>query len=143
MKILHLDSGREMRGGQWQVLRLHQALIESGHQSWLLARAGGPLLAIAAQRGLPCEPLTPLGVLNWSGNFDLVHAHDARTHTLGALFARVPLVVSRRVAFPIRSRWKYRHAARYAAVSQFVKRVLMHRTMKPRRESSVQAGWRK
>ena len=24
MKILHLDSGREMRGGQWQVLRLHR-----------------------------------------------------------------------------------------------------------------------
>jgi glycosyltransferase involved in cell wall biosynthesis len=29
------------------------------------------------------------------------------------------------VAFPIRSRWKYRHASRYAAVSQFVKGVLM------------------
>jgi hypothetical protein len=38
---------------------------------------------------------------------------------------RSPLVVSRRVAFPIRSRWKYRHASRYAAVSQFVKKVML------------------
>jgi hypothetical protein len=56
---------------------------------------------------------------------DLVHAHDARAHTLAAALASAPLVVSRRVAFPIRSRWKYAHASRYAAVSQFVKRVMM------------------
>jgi len=31
VRILHLDSGREMRGGQWQVLRLHQGLtVRSG-----------------------------------------------------------------------------------------------------------------
>ena len=66
-----------------------------------------------------------------SRGFDLVHAHDARTHTLGALgglFASVPLVVSRRVAFPVRksaaSRWKYSRAALYLAVSQFVARQL-------------------
>lgn len=28
MRILHLDSGREMRGGQWQALRLHRGLIQ-------------------------------------------------------------------------------------------------------------------
>jgi len=55
---------------------------------------------------------------------DVVHAHDARTHTMAALLGAAPLVVSRRVAFPIRSRWKYRRATRYAAVSDFVKRVM-------------------
>ena len=38
MKVLHLDSGREMRGGQWQVLRLHEALLAAGHES-LCSRA--------------------------------------------------------------------------------------------------------
>jgi hypothetical protein len=125
MKILHLDSGREMRGGQWQVLRLHQALLEAGHESFLLSRAGSRLLAIAVRRGLPCEPLTPRFR---SRNYDLVHAHDSRTHTLAALFARVPVVVSRRVAFPVHrspaSRWKYGKASRYLAVSRYVAGIL-------------------
>jgi glycosyltransferase involved in cell wall biosynthesis len=128
MRILHLDSGREMRGGQWQVLRLHRGLLKRGHGSLLLARADSPLMAAARREDLDCEPLRPLRIAHQSRSFDLVHAHDARTHTLGALFARVPLVVSRRVAFPVRqsaaSRWKYRRAALYLAVSQFVARQL-------------------
>jgi hypothetical protein len=36
----------------------------------------------------------------------------------------MPLLVSRRVAFPLRSRWKYSRAGHYAAVSEFVKSVL-------------------
>ena len=31
MRILHLDSGREMRGGQWQVLSPQQGLIDDGY----------------------------------------------------------------------------------------------------------------
>jgi hypothetical protein len=57
--------------------------------------------------------------------FDLVHAHDARSHTMGALFARAPLVVSRRVAFPVKSRWKYGRARLFLAVSRHVAGQLM------------------
>jgi hypothetical protein len=56
---------------------------------------------------------------------DLIHAHDARSHTLGAIAGGAPLVVARRVAFPVGSRWKYGRAKHYLAVSEFVKRVLM------------------
>jgi glycosyltransferase involved in cell wall biosynthesis len=60
----------------------------------------------------------------WSRWADIAHVHDARSHTLAALACRCPLIVSRRVAFPVRqsppSRWKYRRAARYIAVSQYV-----------------------
>jgi len=115
MKILHLDSGREMRGGQWQVLRLHRGLLEAGHESMLMARGGSPLMLAAKSAGLPCIPLRPF----W-GSFDLVHAHDARSHTIGAIMSRCPLIVSRRVAFPVRTRWKYRRPALFLAVSQFV-----------------------
>jgi hypothetical protein len=127
MKILHLDSGREMRGGQWQALRLHRGLIERGHQSLLLAREGSPLTTAARGAGLPCDILR---VGRLPRGFDLIHAHDARSHTLGALFARVPLIVSRRVAFPVRdsplSRWKYRRARLFLAVSRHVA-VQLHR----------------
>jgi hypothetical protein len=124
MKVLHLDSGREMRGGQWQVLRLHQALLAAGHQSLLLAREGAPLLKMAGE----CEALRPARLRQISGDFDLVHAHDARSHTLAALISKAPFVVSRRVAFPVKtsamSRWKYGRARRYLAVSRHVARIL-------------------
>jgi hypothetical protein len=55
---------------------------------------------------------------------DLVHAHDARAHTLAVIAGRKPLIVSRRVAFPIKhsflSRRKYEKASMYIAVSRFV-----------------------
>ena len=124
-RILHLDSGREMRGGQWQALRLIDGLRRQGADCTLLAPGGAPLFCKAREMALDVRPLGLWAVARLSRQSDLVHAHDARTHTLAALLAGAPLVVSRRVAFPLRSRWKYRHASRYAAVSQFVKRVMI------------------
>ncbi|HLY18188.1 MAG TPA: glycosyltransferase family 4 protein [Bryobacteraceae bacterium] len=125
MRVLHIDSGREMRGGQWQALRLIAGLRAEGVDCTLLCRRGSPLWDKARTGRLDVRPLGLWAVHKLSRQADLVHAHDARSHTLAAVLARAPLVVSRRVAFPIHSRWKYARAERYAAVSQFVKRVLM------------------
>jgi len=137
MKILHLDSGREMRGGQWQVLRLTEGLREhTGIEQRLLCR--GSLL----EQGLG-EPLT-FGALRQQARWaDLIHAHDARTHTWAAMLSK-PLVVSRRVAFPIHrgvmSRLKYRRASRFLAVSQFVAGQLRTAGVDPSRISVVPDG---
>jgi glycosyltransferase involved in cell wall biosynthesis len=125
MRILHLDSGREMRGGQWQVLRLLEGLRRENVDCTLLSARGSPLSDRARAGGFDVRPLGLWGVHRLSRQSDLVHAHDARTHAMAVFLARAPLVVSRRVAFPIRSRWKYRHASHYAAVSQFVKGVML------------------
>src|SRR5687767_14215817 len=114
MRILHLDSGKEMRGGQWQVLSLLKGL---GAGSVLLTPAGGPMMAAAQACGIQVEPLTMLSLGAMARQFDVVHAHDARSHTWAAALAGVPLVVSRRVGFPVGktflSRWKYGRASRY------------------------------
>jgi hypothetical protein len=124
MRILHLDSGREMRGGQWQALRLHAGLLQRGHESFLLARDDSPMLATAQKAKLPCAVLRPLRIAAMSLGYDLVHAHDARSHTMGAVLVSKPLVVSRRVAFPVRdaamSRLKYSRASLFLAVSRHV-----------------------
>jgi hypothetical protein len=135
MKVLHLDSGREMRGGQWQALRLHRGLVEAGHESMLMARDGSPLMRAAEDAGLPCIPIRPF----W-GTFDLVHAHDSRSHTIGAIMARCPLIVSRRVAFPVRTRWKYRRPAMFLAVSRFVALELVKGGVDERRVTLVYDG---
>ncbi|HZL55909.1 MAG TPA: glycosyltransferase family 4 protein [Bryobacteraceae bacterium] len=130
MRILHLDTGRAMRGGQWQSLRLHRGLLACGHDSVLLGHAGDPL------------NLLKLPLL--SRQFDIVHAHDARSHTLAALLSRAPLVVSRRVAFPIRnsavSRWKYRQPVLFIAVSRYVANELRRAGLDERRIVSIHDG---
>jgi hypothetical protein len=117
MRILHLDTGRAMQGGQWQVLYLLRGLRERGHEVALQAR--GELAARAQAEGFPQR---------MSARPDIVHAHDARAHTQAWLKRLHPLVVSRRVAFPIQqgplSRCKYAAAQRYIAISQCVRAQL-------------------
>ena len=125
MRILHLDAGREMRGGQWQVLRLIEGLAAAGVESTLLARQDAPLYTAARRQGWRVQPLGIARALACLRGHSLIHAHDARSHSLGAFLCARPLVVSRRVAFPVGSRWKYGRARRYLAVSQFVKNVLI------------------
>jgi glycosyltransferase involved in cell wall biosynthesis len=137
LRIVHIDSGRQLGGGQWQVLRLLGGLREHGCESILMAQA--PLAELAAKEGFPVEKVSrriPAA--------DLVHAHDARAHTLAAVFSRRPLIVARRVAFPIKqgwlSRWKYRRASHFIAVSQFVARILMDAGIPPCKISIVHDG---
>jgi glycosyltransferase involved in cell wall biosynthesis len=152
MRVLHLDAGKTMRGGQWQALRLIQGLQWGGPpglpacassseniESTLLARMGSPLFDAARDAGLRVEPLGLFRTAILARRHDLVHAHDSRSHTIAALVGGAPLVVSRRVAFAgnvgqalspattAPAKWKYARAARYIAVSEFVKSVLLDR----------------
>jgi len=117
-----------MRGGQWQAFYLLRALQAAGEPAALLAPAGSPLLERARANGIDARPLRIRELWPLARGFDLVHAHDARAHMLCSILKR-PLVVSRRVAFPVKtsaaSRWKYRRAMRYIAVSKFVKGLLL------------------
>jgi hypothetical protein len=124
VRILHVDTGARMRGGQHQVLLLLGLQAEAGHEAVLLARKNAPLFQAASEAGHQVHAAGPAALLRYSGRADLVHAHDARAHTLCAIGSRQRYVVSRRVAFPVSralpSKWKYRSAARYIAVSRFV-----------------------
>jgi len=113
-----------MGGGQWQVLRLLRGLRERGVESVLLSPAKSPLSGQAAREGFAVQPP------GWRfPAADLVHAHDARGHTMAAVISRIPLIVARRVAFPLKrsrlSQWKYERPTHFIAVSRFVADVLM------------------
>lgn len=135
-----------MRGGQWQALRLHRGLVERGYESLLLARDESPLLTAALNAKLPCDVLFPLALGRISREFDAVHVHDARSHSLAALLARSPLVVSRRVAFPVKSsalsRWKYKRPRLFLAVSRHVAEQLMAAGVEESRIAVVYDGVR-
>ncbi|MSV29237.1 MAG: glycosyltransferase [Bryobacterales bacterium] len=139
MHILHLDTGREMSGGQWQALRLMERTGGT-----LLARGGSPLMEEAHRRGVEAFPLTIPRLVRLVRETQIVHAHDARSHTMAALAFPAKLVVSRRVAFPIRmnpaSRWKYASATHYIAVSEHVKGMLLQARIPARKITVVGDG---
>lgn len=118
-----------MRGGQWQALYLIERLTDAV----LLARPGSPFFEEAGRRKLDVRALTFRALTGAAKQADLVHVHDARSHTWAAIAGVVggatPLVVSRRVAFPLKrgffTRWKYARAALYIAVSNYVAARLM------------------
>lgn len=119
MRILHVDTGASLRGGQLQLLKLLAGLKKRGHSQTLLAR--GVIL-----NHWPGEPARFISLARAARGADIVHAHDARGHTLAAAACwDVPIVVSRRVSFPVKpgllSRWKYGRAAHYIAVSEHVR----------------------
>ena len=124
MRVLHIDLGKQFRGGQHQVLLLLKALREAGHESTLLAKADSPIADPAFELGFSVKLASPFALQRFSYQHDVVHVHDAQAHTWAAIVCGRPFVVSRRVAFPVSrsplSRWKYRRPARFLAVSRFV-----------------------
>lgn len=128
MRSLHIDTGAEMRGGQRQVLLLMEGLRNAGHDSILLARESSPLWNAAKTAGFEVHDADTRVLWRESRRADIVHAHDARAHTMAAIACRRKFVVSRRVAFPVRrsvaSIWKYQRPSRFLAVSHFVAREL-------------------
>jgi glycosyltransferase involved in cell wall biosynthesis len=139
LRVVHLDCGRDWRGGQAQVLMLMKGLARRGVTNLMLAPSG-PLLDRARDLGFECERWSPKG--DWdlgamvraaqrlkSMRPDVVHCHDAKSHATGVPAARMAgvkaVVVSRRVAFPVASNplsaLKYRMPVdRYLCVSRAV-----------------------
>lgn len=141
-RVLHVDSGRSWRGGQRQVLLLANGLRDLGFRTLIVAPTGSPLIRRAERAGLPTYRLTLRGewdirsarelravAREW--NAGIVHAHDARAHSIARIAllgkGKTRLVVTRRVAFPPKQvRLKYRYGIdAFIAISEAVKSVMV------------------
>jgi glycosyltransferase involved in cell wall biosynthesis len=152
---VQLNTNTEWGGGEYQVLNLLDGLQRRGVPVRLLAHPDGVLLRRAQGKGLNAEAL-PEGcsrcalrrILDACGA-TLLHAHDSGALSLAAGVRRncgIPVVVSRRVASPLRrnlwSRWKCgRHnVTAFLAISETVKRVLVRSGVDPDRIEVVPSG---
>jgi glycosyltransferase involved in cell wall biosynthesis len=124
MRVLHVDTATEHRGGQRQLAYLLAGRPDdawAGVADGLLAAQVGPP-AVALRPGGDPRNVLPLRAAAAAG-FDLVAAHTPHAHGL-ALLAGRPLVAHRRVDFPPRHPWKYRTVAATIAVSRAVADIL-------------------
>ena len=156
LRVLHLDSGREWRGGQRQVYLLARGQREHGHEPLVIAAPDSPLIRRLRSAGIAVAAVRMRG--DWdlaaarrvravlrTWNADLVHAHDARAHAiaLAALLGRktLPLIVTRRVPFVPRGRIKYgRRVARFIAISGAVRDALVTGGVEANRIELVYSG---
>ncbi|MGQ0649505.1 MAG: glycosyltransferase family 4 protein [Gemmatimonadaceae bacterium] len=156
LRVLHIDSGREWRGGQRQVFLLTRGQRARGDEPLVVGQPDAPLVRrlrgagqaasvvrmradwdMAAARRLRAH------IRTWRP--DIVHAHDARAHALAmaALIGmrHLPLIVTRRVIFVPRGRLKYgRRVSRFIAISSAVRDAMARGGVDPSRVDVVHSG---
>ncbi len=143
---MHLSSALSWRGGEQQIAWLYHGLAQLGIQQWIGCVQDSELAQWCAREKIPhfcyhkgasINPLPGKKIAAWcrQENIDLLHLHDSHAHTYG-LYSQVlwgnrcPMVLSRRVDFPISpnffSRWKYNHPSIHyvICVSDFIRRLL-------------------
>ncbi len=139
MRVLLVDLDSAWRGGQGQALLLLEGLRARGHDAELLSVSGAALAERARAAGLPvytaAATFRRVSAARLTRNllrklhFDVIHANEAHALTaawMAGAHRQAPLVVSRRVAFPLNAsrlaRARYHAARRVLAVSHFVAR---------------------
>jgi glycosyltransferase involved in cell wall biosynthesis len=157
MRILFADLEREWRGGQSQALLTLRGLRERGYEVELLAARDSPLAERATKAGIVVHQAPRLGLRAWAaralvglvarGGFDLIHLNEP--HALAAAWLakaheRLPLLLSRRIGFPLRknrvSQALYRALDRFVANSRDVARSLIDSGISEERISIVNEG---
>lgn len=160
LKILQAISGKDWSGGQQQTLSLLHGLRKRGHEVMLTCPTGSLLGERARAEGFRVfeAPMTreadfysmlALFRLMKRERFDIVNVHRPKVHTLAlvaSVFARVPVfIVTRRVAFPIKSRisarLKYQfNISKIIAVSEGIKKELVSSGIKNDRIVTIYSG---
>jgi L-malate glycosyltransferase len=159
LRIIHLDTAMEMRGGQAQILLLARKLRLAGHGQLIVSPAESALMAAARAEGFEIQSLPASSPWNFagmvrlrrvvtSGSFHVVHAHDGRGQTLAflaSLGAPIVRVASRRVAFRppswISHRLKYNFTCDgVVAVSQSVRALLVQAGVRPGKVTVIPDG---
>ncbi len=161
MKILHLSSEASWRGGEQQIAYLVEELSKIGVENTIACRTDSAFAAYCLQKNwehvdLPFKGSTDLrttaGIkkICKQEKVDLIHMHSAKSHSLAVLSHLLgnttPLVLSRRVDFPIRNnfltQWKYNHAAikKIICVSHTIEQIVRRNIRRPERCLTIHSG---
>jgi glycosyltransferase involved in cell wall biosynthesis len=154
---LIVDLETEWRGGQSQILLLLRGLYERGHAAELIAVRGSPLAKRARTANIYVHSVPKSAARLRAaikirsaladGRIEVVHVNEPHALTaawLAGAGRRVPLVNSRRVAYPLGKSWlsraRYLSAARILAVSQFVKKSIVESGIPAERIAVIYEG---
>ncbi len=157
MRVLYVDLEREWRGGQSQAWLTLRGLQERKHEVELLAAQDSPLAKRVAEAGITVHQVPRLGLRAWAagalsglvaeGRFEIVHLNEPHALTaawLAKTHRRLPLLLSRRIGFPLQknsiSQARYRAVGRFVANSRDVAQSLVDSGIVTERISIVNEG---
>ena len=129
MTILHVSTPVSWRGGEQQVAYLATALKSMGINQVVLCPQGSVLAERMMEVSVPVATFEKRGPFDFElarkifrlskgKPFDIIHCHDSHAHSAAVVAAahygvKSPIIISRRVDFPVSSnplsRWKYNH----------------------------------
>jgi len=150
MRVIHVASGREWRGGQRQTYYLARALANApGIESLVVTRTDSQLHHALASEGVQCvavpwtiglDPRALVALFREVKAGDVVHAHDSHAHAMVDVIARVrpvTVIATRRVNLPIRTPTRWRRAAATIALSQPIRARLLNAGVAKHRVSII------
>lgn len=141
LKILHVSSEKTWRGGEQQIAYLIGELSNQRIQNVVLCKRESAFESYCLQNNIEHYTASFRSNLDIRSSIklknicqievpDIIHTHSSRSHSI-ALYGKyfgnnIPLAVSRRVDFPIKTNWKYNDRAvkRIICVSNFIQKLV-------------------
>ena len=140
MRVLHIDTGLEWRGGQRQALTLHKGLLSHNIESLFLGNQAGELYQICKDNDEEkYAGFTFNGELSSTTHNEIqkifkefkptiIHCHDSHSAKLGSRFHKSCTIFhTRRVSYPIKflSRYfKYKNIDAHVCVSEDIRNYM-------------------
>jgi glycosyltransferase involved in cell wall biosynthesis len=161
MKILHLSSELSWRGGEQQIAYLVSQTRFMGIDSQIVCRKNSQIAKWCKSANIPSIEINFNNAYNIfdalrvkvhfkNNNFDLLHLHSSKSHTLGVIAniigLRAPIVLTRRVDVAIKSNWfsqykyNYHRIKKIVCVSKEVLRVTKPRIKDERKLINIYSG---
>ena len=155
MRIVHVNTEVSLRGGEAQLLLLLEGLKEKGHKNFLIVDEKSPLMkkaGLMVDSVLMIKSRRVFDILNILRIYQFIkslhphilHLHTSYAHTIGGIAGRlagIPIIVTRRVAFPIRNSFKYNHFCDgIIAISEAIKKLLIKKGVKEEKIVVIPSG---
>ncbi|RLD11256.1 hypothetical protein DRI50_10230, partial [candidate division KSB1 bacterium] len=161
IKILHLETALEWRGGQQQIVYLLQGLIANGIQTVLACSPKSEIMKYCRKNNLPVLPVEighgwdfsaarQIARFMQENAFNILHAHSSHALSLSLLVKTmrrsVKLVASRRVDFsvnkPVIGSLKYNNRLidRIVCISENIARVLQQDGVDAQKLTVIHSG---
>jgi glycosyltransferase involved in cell wall biosynthesis len=140
MRVLHIDTGLEWRGGQRQALTLHKGLLSHNIESLFLGNQAGELYQLCENNNeekyagfkfngeLSSTTHNEIQRVVDEFNPTIIHCHDSHSAKLGSRFHKSCTIFhTRRVSYPIKflSRYfKYKNIDAHVCVSEDIRNYM-------------------
>ena len=147
LHILHISSAKSWRGGERQISFLASELRKLNVRQSIFCAKGSEIAKWCRENKVryftynkifSLNPMVAFQISKLCNKFKFshLHTHDSHSHTFAVLAIslfriNLPLIVHRRVDFPIKnnflSKWKYNHPSVKAIIctSEFIKKLIV------------------